>query len=145
MGERGGFWADADALYSLRMDLLTGCPDEAVLAIAETSALAHWKATEQRNGSLSYRDLIRRGDDIEQRLRHHADQQNFGDIDQAPLHPNLAQTSVTEPGVAPFPSNDVRRQVADVFRETAVMYLHTVLSHSNPGTHLSEISSPDIC
>lgn len=80
MGERGGFWADADALYSLRMDLLTGCPDEAILAIAETSALAHWKATEQRNGSLSYRDLIRRGDDIEQRLRHRADQQKFGDI-----------------------------------------------------------------
>jgi len=133
MGERGGFWADADALYSLRMDLLTGCPDEAMLAIAETSALAHWKATELRNGSLSYRDLIRRGDDIEQRLRHHTSQQNFGDIDQAPLHPNLAQTSVTESGVVPFPSNDMRRQVADVFRETAVMYLHTVLNNSNPG------------
>ncbi|EKM49458.1 uncharacterized protein PHACADRAFT_201720 [Phanerochaete carnosa HHB-10118-sp] len=27
----------------LRMDKLTGCPDEAVLAIAETAALAHWK------------------------------------------------------------------------------------------------------
>jgi hypothetical protein len=146
LGERGGFWAsghDADVLHSLRMDLLTGCPDEAMLAIAETTALAHWKASEQRNGSLSFRELIRRGDDIEQRLRrHHADQQNFGDIDQAPLHPNLAQTSVTDPGVTPFPSNDMRRQVGDVFRETAVMYLHTVLSNANPGTHLSEYCSP---
>jgi len=122
------------------MDLLTGCPDEAMLAIAEIAALAHWKASEQRSGSLSFRELIRRGDDIEQRLRRHqADPQNFSDMDQAPLHPNLAQTStVTEPGMSPFPSDEMRRQVADIFREAAVLYLHTVLSSSNPG--VAEIS-----
>ncbi|GBE84085.1 hypothetical protein SCP_0600630 [Sparassis crispa] len=47
----------------------TGCPDEAVLATAEISALAHWKAAEQRSGSFSMRELVRRRDLIEQQLR----------------------------------------------------------------------------
>jgi hypothetical protein len=142
LGERGGYWpavGDSDGLHSLRMDLLTGCPDEAMLALAEITNLAYWKATEQRNGTLSFRELVRRGDDIEQRLRqHHSNAAaNLGDVDQAPLHPNLVQTATTEPRIAPFPSEEARRLVAKVFCEAAVLSLHTVLSNANPGTYLT--------
>ncbi|GLB40340.1 putative fungal specific transcription factor [Lyophyllum shimeji] len=138
LGERGGYWpavGDCDGLHSLRMDLLTGCPDEAMLALAETANLAHWKATEQRNGTLSSRELVRRGDDIEQRLRqHHSNAAgNLANVDQAPLHPTLVQAAGTEPRMAPFPSDEGRHLVAKIFCEAAVLSLHTVLSNPNPG------------
>ncbi|KAF5382023.1 hypothetical protein D9615_004431 [Tricholomella constricta] len=136
LGERGGYWpavGESDGLHSLRMDLLTGCPDEVMLAIAEIMNLAYWKATEQRNGTLSFRELVRRGDDIEQRLRKHRSKAaNLSDVDQAPLHPNL-QASTTEPRLAPFPGEEARRLVAKIFCETVVLSLHTVLSNANPG------------
>ncbi|THV07272.1 hypothetical protein K435DRAFT_848222 [Dendrothele bispora CBS 962.96] len=115
---------------SLQMDSLTGCPDEAMLAIAEVSALAHWKSAERRKGTLSYRELIRRGDDIEQRLRQHQTDPSMGD--QAPLHPNLLQPSISD-NTTSFPSDDIRRTLGNVFRETAILYLHTVLNDPNPG------------
>ncbi|KAF5337924.1 hypothetical protein D9758_013109 [Tetrapyrgos nigripes] len=114
----------------LQMDLLTGCPDEAMLAIAEVSALAHWKSAEHRKGTLSCRELIRRGDDIEQRLRHHRTDPSTGD--QAPLHPNLLQPSISDNGTS-FANDNVRRVLASIFRETAMLYLHTVLNDPNPG------------
>ncbi|KAG6862511.1 hypothetical protein C0995_000059 [Termitomyces sp. Mi166 len=136
LGERGGYWpavGDTDGLHSLRMDLVTGCPDEAMLALAETFNLAAWKANEQRNGTLSFRELVRRGDEIEQRLRqHHTVAGGLGDADQALLHPDL-QTQAMEPHVAPFPSEEARRLVSRLFCEAAVLSLHTVLSDANPG------------
>jgi C6 transcription factor Pro1 len=143
-GEGGGYWAGhlqggaLDIQPGLRMEALSGCPDEAMLGIAEVSALAHWKATEKRNGSLSYRDLIRRGDAVEQRLRkHRSDLPQFADMDQVPLHPNLLQaSSMAEAGqgTLAFPNDAMRLLVANIFRETVVLYLHTVLNDSNPGT-----------
>jgi len=131
------------------MDLLTGCPDEAVLALAEITNLAVWKAAQQRNGTLSYRELVRRGDDIEQRLRqHHSNPVSLSELDTAPLHPNLVQNSTTEPRIGPFPNEETRRLVARIFRETAVLTLHTVLSNAKPGAYLAISiivqSNPDI-
>ncbi len=121
------------------MEALMGCPDDAVLAIGEISALAHWKENELRKGTLSIRELLRRGDLIEATLR-----QNHGDIFNSPgspLHPNLAQNASnangelsTTPQPA-FPTDDMRRVVASIFRESAVLYLQTVLNGCNPGTH----------
>jgi hypothetical protein len=122
------------------MDLLTGCPDEAMLAIAEITTLCHWKAAEQRRGTLSVRELIRRGDDIEQRLhKNQVDLPCIGNLDQTPLDPNLVQqtSAVTEPGAAAFPSDSVLQKVCSIFRESAVLYLHTVLSNANPGPYLT--------
>ncbi|KAJ7679032.1 fungal-specific transcription factor domain-containing protein [Mycena polygramma] len=99
-------WQLASSEPEIRMDALTGCPEEVLLGIAEVSELSHWKATEKRKGSLSNRDLIRRGDEIEQRLR------------KASSAPSL---------------------VARIFSETVLLYLHTVLSDSNPG--VPEISN----
>lgn len=127
----------------MRMETLSGCPDEVMLAIAEVSALAHWKATELRNGSLSYRELIRRGDALEQRLREHqSDPPSFAEADQTPLHPNLPHSSSSVETIPPFPNEDMRRIVANIFRETVLLYLHTVLSDSNPGTHVEVPKEP---
>jgi len=137
------------------MDSLTGCPDEVMLGMAEVSALAHWKAQEQQNGSLSMRELIRRGDAIEQQLRAHTGPEFFAGIDQAPLHPSLpgaagvdyisptlhASLSLPQSNhtTIPFPSEDMRRLVAGIFREAVILYLHTVLSDPIPG--VPEIST----
>jgi len=157
-GNSSDFWAGSGHnhgdSYELRMDSLTGCPDEVVLGIAEVSALAHWKAQEQQNGCLSMRELIRRGDAIEQQLRTHTEPELFVEVDQAPMHPSLPGTNVDYAGASsmpalssaqsantatPFPSEEMRRVVAGIFRETAILFLHTVLSDSVPGTY--QISS----
>lgn len=113
------------------MDTLIGCPDEALLMIAEVSVLSQWKATAQREGTLSYRELIRRGDVIEQRLKQNVtDTRLINDINLK-LIPN---ETVGEPDVA-FPSDEARTVVADLFREGAILYLHTVLNGPCPGKH----------
>ncbi|KAF7424130.1 hypothetical protein PC9H_009433 [Pleurotus ostreatus] len=121
----------------IHMEALMGCPDDAVLAIGEISALAHWKENELRKGTLSIRELLRRGDLIEAALR-----QNHGDIFNSPgspLHPNLAQSASNGNGELSstpqpaFPTDDMRRVIASIFRESAVLYLQTVLNGCNPG------------
>ncbi|KAJ7455229.1 fungal-specific transcription factor domain-containing protein [Mycena galericulata] len=124
----------------IRMDSLTGCPEEVLLGIAEVSALSHWKAAEKRKGTLSNRDLIRRGDEIEQRLRKSAESPvSRGAIDTTPLHPTLVQADSEAVDAAAHPSNETRQLVAKIFSETVLLYLHTVLSDSNPG--VPEIST----
>ncbi|KAJ7096534.1 fungal-specific transcription factor domain-containing protein [Mycena belliarum] len=123
----------------LRMDALTGCPEEVLLGIAEVSTLAHWKAAEKRKGTLSNRELIRRGDEIEQRLRKSAASPARGEPDMTPLHPTLAQADPEAAAAPPFPSPEARQLVAKIFAEAVLLYLHTVLSDSNPG--VPEIST----
>ncbi|KAJ7885888.1 fungal-specific transcription factor domain-containing protein, partial [Mycena olivaceomarginata] len=124
----------------IRMDSLTGCSEEVLLGIAEVSELSHWKAAEKRRGSLSIRDLIGRCDEIEQRLRRASSSPRpTGEIDTTPLHPALVQADSEAVDAAPFPSNEMRQLVAKIFSETVLLYLHTVLSDSNPG--VPEISN----
>ncbi|KAF5376163.1 hypothetical protein D9757_009338 [Collybiopsis confluens] len=120
----------------LQMETLTGCPDDALLAIAEISTLAHWKNTQRRNGTLNYRELVRRGDEIEKRLQQHLGNSPAFEED-APLHPNLLQPSRSTDIIAQSP--EVRKILATIFRSTASLYLHTVLHDSNPG--VSDISA----
>lgn len=120
----GNFWPNNDGAPALQMDLITGCPDDAMLVIAETSVLAHWKATQLRNQTLSYPELIRRGSAIEQQLRrYNTDQPNGSES-----HPQLLSTA----DVA-NPTDEERNIVANLFRKAAYLYLHTVLSNSSPG------------
>ncbi|KAI8980064.1 fungal-specific transcription factor domain-containing protein [Trametes punicea] len=160
-GGGAGFWANSGSPRTstqhaeLRMDALTGCPDEALLAIAEISALAHWKATELQNGSLSVRELIRRGDIIEKELRERATGYVRGDEDCAfPNQPAVLGSNGLDMGVAPAglpmamglptgqpgmsgasraPVDTTKHAIGEMFRESAVLYLHTVLSDSSPG------------
>ncbi|KAF7374632.1 Zn(2)-C6 fungal-type domain-containing protein [Mycena sanguinolenta] len=124
----------------IRMDSLTGCPEEVLLGIAEVSELSHWKAAEKRKGSLSNRDLIRRGDEIEQRLRKASESpRQPGNGDMTPLHPTLLQAESEAVEAPPFPTPETRQLVSKIFSETVLLYLHTVLSDSNPG--VPEISN----
>ncbi|KAH7913770.1 fungal-specific transcription factor domain-containing protein [Hygrophoropsis aurantiaca] len=141
-----GYWANSSPMMNddlnLRMECLTGCPDEVLLGIAEISTLAQWKAQEIRKGALSMRELIRRGDAIEQHIRSYPDVVQSMDKDQVELHQHLSSIGLlhdtslaTASGLAgiTFPTEDVRQLVAALFREAAVLYLHTVLSDANPG------------
>ncbi|KAG1739188.1 fungal-specific transcription factor domain-containing protein [Suillus paluster] len=141
-----GYWALAQQGIGdesvLRMDSLTGCPDEVLLGIVEISTLSCWKMQELRKGSLSMRELIRRGDVIERHLRTQTETVLSVDADQTPLHPDLSSTAAELGNVqdspagqarASLPADDSRRLVADIFREAAILYLHTVLSDPNPG------------
>ncbi|KAG2076485.1 hypothetical protein BDR04DRAFT_1125605 [Suillus decipiens] len=126
----------------LRMDSLTGCPDEVLFGIAEIATLLCWKMQELRKGSLSMRELIRRGDVIERHLRTKTETMPSVEADQTPLHPELSSTvaehgniqnSPTGHAGTSLPAGDARRIVADIFREASILYLHTVLSDPNPG------------
>jgi hypothetical protein len=127
---------------NLRMDSLTGCPDEVLLGIAEIATLSCWKTQELRKGSLSMRELIRRGDVIERHLRTQTETVISAEGDRTPLNPELTsifaehsnvQNSPTGHAGTPLPADDTRRIVADIFREATILYLHTVLSDPNPG------------
>jgi hypothetical protein len=127
---------------NLRMDSLTGCPDEVLLGIAEIATLSCWKTQELRKGSLSMRELIRRGDVIERHLRTQTETVISAEGDRTPLNPELSsifaehsnvQNSPTGHAGTPLPADDTRRIVADIFREATILYLHTVLSDPNPG------------
>ncbi|PCH39388.1 hypothetical protein WOLCODRAFT_29530 [Wolfiporia cocos MD-104 SS10] len=140
-GSAGGFWANTRQ-EELRMDPLTGCPDEALLALAEISALAHWKAAEQRMGSLSVRELMRRGDQIEKALiAQRAVPRVHGEGSRTPLDQHLSAALV---GGLPAVPDVVSREeasglVGEIFCESALLYLHTVLSDPYPG--VPEVSS----
>ncbi|KAL0579043.1 hypothetical protein V5O48_002936 [Marasmius crinis-equi] len=122
-------WTDNNMLLQpggMQMEFLTGCPDEAWLTIAETSVLSVWKTGEERKGSLSFRELVRRGDDIERRLRQQISNATFHSTDPSqPQNTYLA----SDPAL---PTEDVRRLVASIFRETAVLFLHTVVNSPSP-------------
>ncbi|KAJ3834979.1 fungal-specific transcription factor domain-containing protein [Lentinula raphanica] len=122
---------DLNFSQTTQMEALTGCPDDAMLAIAEISTLGHWKSMERMKGTLNYRDLIHRGDEIEQRLRQRPNTPIFEE--DPPLHPNLSITDVI------FPNEEVRKLLASIFRATALLYLHTILHDPNPG--VSDISA----
>jgi len=120
----------------------TGFPDEILYAIAQTSELAFWKSQESLKGTLSTRELIRRGDAIERGLRQIQETTVTSsglslDLGLGPeLSPLLSGDSNLE---SPFGNDDSRRGVRDLFKESALLYLHTTLSDPNPGVH--EIST----
>lgn len=146
-GGGGGYWARGG--LNVQMDGLMGCPDHIMLAIAEVTALEQWKAQERSNGSLSVRELVRRGDAIEAQLReprmqHEIDQQT-GDASHLSFVPSQSSqpsTSTSTPvRTPPVQTSQVglgieaQQQIAKIFRETAILYLHTVMSEAIPGTY----------
>ncbi|KZT67971.1 hypothetical protein DAEQUDRAFT_368857 [Daedalea quercina L-15889] len=142
-----GFWANSPQT-DVRMDLLTGCPDEVVLAIGEISALGSWKGAELRRGSLSVRELIRKGTLIETSLRQRPAPRQPGEGNLTPLDASLAQATLDlhlpMPGGMPAPASsstskaDVLPVIGELWREGAILYLNTVLSENLP--NVPEIS-----
>jgi hypothetical protein len=88
------------------------------------------------------RELIRRGDAIEQGIRQIQETTatssglslDLGLI--AELSPLMSGDSCSD---SPFLSDDSRRGVRGLFKESALLYLHTILSDPNPGVR--EISN----
>jgi hypothetical protein len=135
----GGFWSATSGMSAkedsdLRVDNLTGCPDEVLLGIAEISTLSCWKAQEMRKGCLSMKELIRRGNIIESHLRS-CETAYPREPDQTPLHPDLpVDEDPNAEGLTGIPAVvDTRQLVANIYRETALLYLHTISSGPIPG------------
>lgn len=114
----------------------TGFPDEILYAIAQTSELAFWKSQESLKGTLSTRELIRRGDAIEQGIRQIQETTATNsslplDLGLIPeLSPLMGGDSNSE---SPFLKDDTRRGVQGLFKESALLYLHSTLCDPNPG------------
>ena len=111
------------SLSSLDMASLTGCSDDTLLAVAELSALAQWKATQVRNNTLSYPELIKRGMKIQESILKY----KAGEVDR-----DFGTLDGLQEGEAP--STLHRDACVSMFRESASLYLHTILSNSTPGT-----------
>ncbi|KAI0303579.1 fungal-specific transcription factor domain-containing protein [Multifurca ochricompacta] len=103
--------------WELYVPLLVGCTEQVLLAFAEIAALAHWKAHEARDGKLSARELIMRGNVIERAIR------------QTTLDPMAFEGS----RVVQVNEDTCRRILATILQESALLYLNMVLSGNNPG------------
>jgi hypothetical protein len=116
----------------LSMISVMGCENKTALAIAETSNLAYWKAAHERQGRLSVPDLVDRGRKIEKDCLLRV---------PPPPTPASASSSSMQPGGVYYPAgggipdelSEKRRLTADIFRSTARVYLHSVISGEHPG------------
>ena len=107
--------------WELYVPLLVGCTEQVLLAFAEIAALAQWKNHEAREGKLSVRELVLRGNVIERGIR------------QTMLDPMAFEGS----RVAQASEDTCRRILATILQECALLYLSTVLSGNSPGKFLS--------
>ncbi|KAF8270551.1 fungal-specific transcription factor domain-containing protein [Lactarius quietus] len=107
----------------LSMMSVMGCENTTALAIAEISALACWKETNARQGTLSVPELVDRGRTIESECLVHPS--------PTPAHPSASGHAGG--GDADIELAEKRRLTADIFRATARVYLHSVLSGEYPG------------
>lgn len=121
----------------LSMLSVMGCENTTALAIAEISALACWKEAHARQGTLSVPELVDRGRTIESECLAHPS--------PTPAHPSASGLGGGGDGCAGdggglYGANtadvelaEKRRLTADIFRATARVYLHSVLSGEYPG------------
>lgn len=132
---KGGNTAFGAGQFGSLFESFTGFPDEILYAIAQTSELAFWKSQESLKGTLSTRELIRRGDAIERDIRQIQETTatnsclslDLGLI--AELSPLIGDSN----SESPFLKDDARRGIKGLFKESALLYLHTTLSDPNPG------------
>jgi C6 transcription factor Pro1 len=144
-------------VQNLYMDALTGCPDGVMYALAEIANLAHWKMRHVQHHSLSMRELLQRGDEIEQDLRaswvtaspevfpHLLDQQfdinappsagtASSSAHASPVHPTVDLVGANSVLSTPEPviGAETRRLVSNVFFEATVLLLQSVINDHNP-------------
>ncbi|KAF9223695.1 hypothetical protein BS17DRAFT_880306 [Gyrodon lividus] len=92
-----------------------GCENHIVLALAEIASLANWKDTHIRAGNLSVPELVRRGLKIEMILKNPSSYEFDTTMD-----PTEGQRA------------HQRRLTSEVFRASAHVYLHSVISGDFP-------------
>jgi len=123
-GRTGAYIGDAGDPYDpvstspeVSMLPVMGCENQIVLAIAEISNLAHWKESQKHRGSLSVPQLVERGLEIEKKYLCPSPNAYGQPFDSTTTDPEVAQR---------------RRLTNDIFRASARVYLHTVLSGDYP-------------
>lgn len=148
-----------NAQQGLQLENVMGCADGIMLCLAEIADLACWKAAQQQAGCLSMPELIRRGLVIEKDLRRegyslYRQRQDTPMWGSVPPRANGTKTATSMPGMdlpsglrlgqsisppssPPLPTavldgDELRRLVSDIFREAAILYLHTELSELRP-------------
>lgn len=95
-----------------------GCDNHIVLALAEIASLASWKDEHTTAGKLSVKELVKRGSRIEESLkRPSSEPDEFNIIVDAGERQRAEQ----------------RRLTSEVFRASAHVYLHSVVSGDFPG------------
>jgi len=102
--------APSATFQQLSMMDVMGCENRIVLALAEIADLACWKLERSNYGSLSVPELVRRGKNIELML--------------ADNHGNALWGEST--------INAGRYLTSEVFRTSALVYLHSVISGDHP-------------
>ncbi|KAI0264351.1 fungal-specific transcription factor domain-containing protein [Gloeopeniophorella convolvens] len=125
---RSAYIEGTPAAPALSMLSVMGCENATALAIAEISALACWKEAHVRQGSLSVPELVDRGRNVENECLMLA----------SPTQAHPPPGALYAPPGAPDGAGDTelaakRRLTADIFRATARVYLHSVLSGEYPG------------
>lgn len=116
---------DSDDPDVSMMDVM-GCSATGFLSLAEIANLAHWKEEQRKLGKLSYPLLVERGRDIETRF---LNSRNFEPGDVSYVAGASAELLMTPDGV-----EFRRRLVSNVFRASAKVYLHSVISGGFPET-----------
>lgn len=99
-----------------------GCDNETFLAIAKTSELAAWKATQVHSRSLSALELVERGREIERLY-----------LPRRATSPPTHHAAATAKVGADDSLHAKRRLTADIFRSAARVFLHSVVSGEHPG------------
>ncbi|KAG1781713.1 fungal-specific transcription factor domain-containing protein [Suillus placidus] len=101
-----------DGKPELSMMGVMGCENRIVLALAEIADLACWKDECRRAGRFSVPELVRRGQEIEAILKSTNDPDHLPEYD-------------TE-------KSRRRRLTSDIFRASALVYLHSIISGDHP-------------
>lgn len=101
-----------DGRPELSMMGVMGCETRNIIALAEIVDLAYWKEDVERTGGLSVPELVKRGQRIETMLKTTNDNNN--------PHPADAEKS------------RLQHLTSAVFRASALVYLHSVISGNHP-------------
>jgi len=131
-GPKREAYIEAAPSPALSMIPIMGCENHIVLAIAEISELSHWKEMQTRTGCLSMPKLVQRGMEIEQKYLQRTSSGMFPQ--DSYLTPPAGTTYA---GAEAREVYHKRKLTNDIFRASARVYLHTVLSGDYP-------SSPEI-
>ncbi|QRV90024.1 Fungal specific transcription factor domain [Ceratobasidium sp. AG-Ba] len=136
-----------------QLENVMGCSDSIMLCLAEIADLACWKATHQAAGTLSMPELVRRRGVVDS-IWGNVPPMPTATITEMGVPPSLMQRPglntdlpnggsrlgqpLSPPSSPPLPSavpngDELRRLVSDIFREAAILYLHTELSELRPG------------
>lgn len=118
--------------YDIDMVGTSGCHNAVVTSISETVTLQHWKTQTEREGRLSVIELVTRGGAIAESLNNlisgltHATITTRTAIAATTLHGDLSSKKANKP------SKEMARDITLVYARAALVYLHFVLSGSNP-------------